>query len=434
MRVLELPALDEDSLVRITRLLTIQGVRLVVFTAPVQSGPSPESLAARLPPGSDAARAALERLPEPGHELAQAIVDIRAIVPVTLGAQGRAPHVKARFVYRGTTDPFVRAPRFNAASAPPALLETNAAGSAADNLLPDGDGVVRRMPIALRLDLHSNRGLVPGMAAEVMRVAGGESDITMISNEHDPLSFLTGIGLSALETGTGSVPTDLRGQFRLRYAADMSQRLLNPEMLASQSLRGAIVLVGAQGQVMKTPLGPSSVANVMADGLEDLLSGQVLDRPDWARPAEALLMALAGMGMILLLRFGLGWAAALVMAGCAGLGLASWYLYAAQGILTDAATPSLFLVLAFAAGGIVWIQDLRLAYAGLRKAFAESLPRATIEKIARRPELLRMDGEARTVTYLVCGLRGLVGLAAKYQGRRRRFHPRDAAAADAADG
>ncbi len=415
VRVLELPTLDEDSLVRITRALTLQGVRLVVFTAPVQSGPSPESLEARLPPGSDAARVALEKLPEPGHELAQAIADIKAIVPVTLGAQGRAPHVKARFVYRGTIDPFVAAPLFNAASAPPALLETNAAGSAAANLLPDGDGVVRRMPMAFRLDLHLNRGLVPGIAAEVMRVAGVQSDITMVSNDHDPLSFLTGIGLSALETGTGPVPTDVRGQIRLRYAADKSQRLLNPDALASQSLRGTIVLVGAQGQVVKTPLGPSSIANVMAEGLENLLTGQVLNRPDWARPAEASLVVLAGTGMILLLRFGLGWAAALVMAACAGLGLASWYLYAAHGILTDAATPSMFLVLAFAAGGIVWVQDLRLAYAGLRKAFADSMPRATIEKIARRPELLRMDGETRTVTYLVCGLRGLAGLAAKYQ-------------------
>ncbi|HUE66226.1 MAG TPA: CHASE2 domain-containing protein [Rhizomicrobium sp.] len=411
VRVLELPALDEDSLVRATRALTLQGVRLIVFTAPVQSGPSPESLAARLPPDSDAARAALEKLPEPGHELAEAIAATKAIVPVTLGTQGRAPHVKARFVYRGTADPFAAAPLFNAASAPPALLETNAAGSAAANLLPDGDGVVRRMPIALHLD----KGLVPGMAAEVMRVAAGQSDIIMVSNEHDPLSFVTGTGLSALETNTGSVPTDLRGQIRLHYAAGASQRLLNPDALASENLRDAVVLVGAQGQVVKTPLGPSSVANVMAEGVENLFTGQVLRRPDWARPTEALLMALVGTGMILLLRFGLGWAAALVMAGCAGLGLTSWYMFAAHSLLTDAATPSLFLLLAFGAGGLVWIQDLRLAYAGLRKAFAESLPRATIEKIARRPELLRMDGEARAVTYLVCGLRGMADLAARYK-------------------
>jgi len=408
VRALELPALDEDSLVRATRQLATQGVGLIVFTAPLRSGPSPQSLAARLPPGSDLARAALEKLPEPGHDLAEAIAETKAIVPIILGEEGRTPHVKARFVYVGTADPFGQAPQFNAAAAPPALLETNAAGIGAANLIPDSDGVVRRMPIAFRL----GDGLVPGLAAEVLRVRHGASDITMISNEHDPLSFLTGIGLAALETGTRRVATDTRGRIRLHYAADGSQRVLNPQTLPDESLKDAIVLVGPQGQVVKTPLGPSSVANVMAEGIEDLLTGQVLLRPGWARPVEAFLMLLSGAVLIILLRFGPGWAAALVMGSCAALGLASWYLYAARGLLTDAATPGLFLLLAFGGGALVWIQDLRLAYAGLRKAFSESLPRATIEKIARRPELLKLDGESRKVTYLVCGLTGLAGLAA----------------------
>jgi adenylate cyclase len=415
VRVLDLPALDEDSLVSITRALTLQGVRLVIFTAPVQPGPSPQSLAARLPPGSDAARAALEGLPEPGHDLAEAIAGTRAIVPVTLGVTGREPHIKASFGYRGTRDPYVAAPLFNAASAPPALLETNAAGSAAANLMPDADGVVRRMPIAFRLNLQPDSGLVPGMAAEAMRVANDASIITMVGNEHDPLSFLNGIGLAALETKTGQVPTDADGRIRLRYAADSSGRLLNPEALAANPLRDAIVLVGAQGAVVKTPLGPASVANVMAEGVENLMTGQVLQRPDWAKPLEALLMMLVGTGMIVLLRFGLGWGASLAAAGSAGLGLASWYLFGARGILIDAATPALFLALALAGGGLVWVQDLRSAYAGLRRAFADSLPQATIEKIARRPELLRLNGEMRNVTYLVCGLRGLSELAARYK-------------------
>ena len=58
---------------------------------------------------------------------------------------------------------------------------------------------------------------------------------------------------------------------------------------------------------------------------------------------------------------------------------------------------------------LAWLQDMRLAYAGLRMAFSDSLPRAAIEKIARRPDLLKMEGETRTVTYLVCGVRGLSG-------------------------
>ena len=411
VRVLELPALDEDSLVKVTRQLTAQGAGLIIFTAPIQSGPSPQSLAARLPPGSEAARAALEKLPEPGHDLAGAIADTKAIVPVMLGTAGHAPQIKARFVYRGTANPFGEVPLFHAASAAPALLETNASGTAAANLMPDADGVVRRMPIALRLD----GGLVPGLAAEALRVESGAGDITMTGNEHDPLSFMTGIGLAALETQNGLVPTDTSGRIRLHYAADISQRILSLETLPTEALKDAIVLVGMEGQVVKTPLGPSSIANVMAEGVEDLLTDQVLARPNWLKPIEALLMVMLGTGMLILLRFGLGWAAALVMAGLVGMGLVSWYLYAAHGLLADAATPGLFLLLAFGAAATAWIQDLRHAYAGLRMAFSDSLPRAAIEKIARRPALLKMEGETRTVTYLVCGVRGLEKLAGDYK-------------------
>jgi len=139
VRVLELASFDEDQLVQVTRTLSGQGARMIVFTAPVQFGPSPQSLSARLPPGSEAARAALATLPEPGHELAQAIAQTRAVLPVMLGEPGRSPDVKAHFVYRGTRDPFGFAPRADAAAAPSAMLENNAAGLAAANLQPDRD-------------------------------------------------------------------------------------------------------------------------------------------------------------------------------------------------------------------------------------------------------------------------------------------------------
>ena len=127
--------------------------------------------------------------------------------------------------------------------------------------------------------------------------------------------------------------------------------------------------------------------------------------------------------MLMVLRFGLGWAAALVMGGCAAMGLASWYFYAAHGVLADAATPCLALTLAFVAAVLAYLQDVRLAYAGLRMAFSDSLPRGAIEKIARRPELLNIDGETRTVTYLVCGVRGLYAAGGRLQGRSRAASP-----------
>jgi adenylate cyclase len=149
-------------------------------------------------------------------------------------------------------------------------------------------------------------------------------------------------------------------------------------------------------------LGPASLASVTGEAIEDLAGNTVLVRPSWAPMAEALLLAALGTVMIFLLRFGLGWAAGLAMGASALLCLASWYLYASQGLLLDAATPALFLGLVFVAGAVTWLQRLRLINGGLRLAFSDSLPPFALEKIARHPDLLPTESQMRTVTYLVC--------------------------------
>ena len=415
VRVMELPRLDEDSLVGVTRNLTARGVRMILLTSSFEPGPSPQSLSARLPPDNDVVRAALATLPEPGHDLATALAGTKAVVPVMLGMAGRVPHIKARFVYRGTRDPFGPVPRFETAAAVPALLETSAAGAGAAILLPDADGVVRRMPVAF----HVGTALVPGIAAEALRVIGGKTELTVVSDEHDPLSVLTGIGIAALEGPQGPIATGKDGQVRLRFAGDVPQRRLNPDSVAD--LNGAIVVIGAQGRMVQTPLGPVSIATVTAEGLENLLAGTVLVRPSWMRPLEALLLAGLGAAMLYLLRFSLGWAAALTLSASLLLGMGSWYLYAAHGLLVDAATPALLLMLAFAAGAALRLYDLKLAHAALRMAFSDSLPRAAIDRIARQPQLLKMDGETRTITYLVCGVEGLAGLADAFKNDAAGF-------------
>lgn len=415
VRVLDLPSLDEDSLVDVTRRLALQGAALVVFSAPMEPGPSPQSLSAKLPPASDAARAALAKLPEPGHDLAAALQNIKGIVPVVLGAPGRMPDIKARVTTRGARDPLDQIPRFESAAAPIVLLGAHAAGTAASNLMADSDGVVRRAPLLLRLgDM-----IVPSLAAEALRVAQGKAEITAVSNERAPTSFFTGVGLAGLENNGGFVPTDGGGRIWLHYSANL--RRLDPHAFDSPALKGTIVVVGAQGAMADTPLGLTSVAAVTAEAIENLLGGEMLVRPAWMVVAEVLALAGLGAGMIYLLRFGLGWPAGLGMAGAILLFLLSWYLFARQSILMDAAGPSFGLLLTFAAGAIAYLQNVRLTRAQLRMAFSDSLPPATIETLARRPELLNLQGETRTVTYLVCGVRGLGEMAAAHKNHPASF-------------
>jgi adenylate cyclase len=405
---LDLATTDEDTMTRTTRALAAAGAAAVVFTMPPDPGPSPAGLIARLPPGSDAARAALAQLPEPGHDLAAALQDMPGVVPVRLGVTGRSPHVKARFVYRGSNNPFADVPRFTVGAAAPALVESNAAGSAAANLMPDSDGVIRRMSIAF----HLNETLVPGLAAEALRVASHAPAITVATDERDPLSFLRGVGIAGLENGAQTIAADRDGGVRPHFSG-AQERTLDLGHLGS--LKGVIVVVGAKDTMDLTPLGTDTLAGVVAQGLDNMLSGSVLVRPSWMKLAEALALIVAGTAMILLLRFGLGWAAGLVMAALALGFYASWVLFAQKSVLLDIATPGLGLLLAFAGGAAAYIHDMRLAHAGLRMAFSDSLPRATIEKIARRPGLLNIEGETRTITYLVCGVRGLADLAATYR-------------------
>lgn len=415
VRVLELPVLDEDSLVGVTRRLALQGASLVVFTAPMAPGPSPQSLSAKLPPASDAARAALAKLPEPGHDLAAALQDIKGIVPVMLDAPGRMPDVKARITYRGARDPLGQIPRFESAAAPLVLLGTHAAGTAASNLMPDRDGVVRRAPLLLRLGDR----IVPSLAAEALRVTQGKTEITVVSNERTVMSFFRGVGMAGLENNGGFIPTEDDGRVWIHYSANL--RRLDPQAFDSPALKNTIVVVGAQGAMVDTPLGPASVAAVTAEAIENLLGGEVLARPAWMVVAEVLALAGLGAGMIYLLRFGLGWPAGLGMAGAILLFLLSWYLFARQSILMDAAGPSLGLLLTFAAGAIAYLQNVRVTRAQLRMAFSDSLPPTTIETLARRPELLNLQGETRSVSYLVCGVRGLAEMAAAHKNHPASF-------------
>lgn len=71
------------------------------------------------------------------------------------------------------------------------------------------------------------------------------------------------------------------------------------------------------------------------------------------------------------------------------------------------------------------------ARARLHEAFADSLNPIAIERIARKPQLLKLEGETRNVTYLVCGVRGFTALAATFKDDpvaftrllARVFHP-----------
>jgi adenylate cyclase len=169
-------------------------------------------------------------------------------------------------------------------------------------------------------------------------------------------------------------------------------------------------------------------------GMESALAGKLLAHYQAAAPghgaprplaplrlAELAWLLVFGGGAIWLLRFGILLSG---LAAVTGVGLSAWTgwaLFLRFDRLFDAASVGLALLVLLAVAAATWGLSLWLARLSLRLAFADSLPHASIEKIARHPELLKADGEVRDCSYLVCGVRGLAGLGASFRDEPTAF-------------
>jgi adenylate cyclase len=161
---------------------------------------------------------------------------------------------------------------------------------------------------------------------------------------------------------------------------------------------------------------------IFARVLGAIRSGPGVDvRTVWATAAEMSFLAITGAAAIfLLLRTRIYWAGLFVL-GALSVALYVVLITRTEGISLDAMGPGAALLLVFAAGALArWVQ-LRALKRQLRFAFADSLPRAAIEKIARNPTLLSLEGQTRDITYLACGVRGLPELAASLRDDPKSF-------------
>ena len=385
-----------EGLSALTRAIALAGAGTMVFTTPLDR------------PETGSFPAPLQSVP--------------AVVPILLGVGGLAPHPVTPFVYRGTKSPFAAPPGFSAGAGPTLAVAALAKGLGAPNLIADRDGVVRRMPLLFRL----NSALVPSLAAESARLAAGEKSLAFDTDEGDLFAMHWGRpGIASLENAGHVIPTDSDGGVWLDYARapeQISAAALLSHELGPEALKGKILVLDTPDDSLVTPDGPATRGAVIAQGIQNLVAGTVLVRPSFAVAAELWGLILAGGAALLLMaRLRTQWSAMFVAGVIAVAFYTSWFAYARARLLLDAATPSMALILVFAAGALMRLREIRNAREGLRLAFSDSLPHASVEKIAHTPALLSIEGETRTVTYLVCGVRGLAELAASLRDNPKAF-------------
>lgn len=320
----------------------------------------------------------------------------------------RLPAQKARFIHSGEPQPRWLHAFASAVTSLPEL-ETAAKGNGALTFVPDGDGVVRRVPLVLQVGGTA----VPTLASEALRVAQGATNVFLKSAGHDS-------GLQEVKIGELVIPTTPQGEVWLHYARPSAERAVPAwQVLAGtappERIAGHIVLIGSSAQgLMDLRFGPFGVipgVEAHAQALEQILSGHFLERPSWARGAETVVLMLAGLAVGFLALH----ASALVSAAaCAALVAAilggGWHAFSSMGLLLDSATPAIGIVLSFVICSLAHHLASEREQRWIKQAFARYVSPNRVNFLVEHPEAMALGGRRQECSFIFTDLTSFTGL------------------------
>ncbi len=347
----------------------------------------------RTPEGDQALRAALQAVPT---------VLAFALAP----GQGRPVPLPATPVLVGGAPSLPRLWRAPGVVAPEPALAGAARGFGALVAAADPDGPVRRVPLLVL----TGSTLRPGLALELVRVAGGASALVLDA-------------AGRVRAGPVAAPTGEDAALRLdqpgpgRWAKrTISAAALLADPSAASRLAGRIVLIGASapeaGGLRVTPASAVTPSvQIQAAAVEALLAGRVATRPGWLGGVEfaaaaalglsALLLAMRlkpAIGALTVLLLAVLWAGVALMAG------------PAADLLADPAGPASVMLIAFAAAALARFTRDEWRARLLRASFEQHLAPEVVRRIAAEPTKLRLQGELRDITSMFTDIEGFTSM------------------------
>jgi len=292
-------------------------------------------------------------------------------------------------------------------------LEKSAAGRGVVTVVPERDGIIRRVPMVVR----AQGAMMPSLNLEILRVVTGTQTVLIRSDK----AGIRSIKLKQLE-----IPTDKNGQLWVHFARqDPSIYLPAVDVLEGSvpldRIKGKLVLIGTSAvglhDIKTTPVSPVMPGvEVHAQVLESLLTGAAVSQPNYAIALEFFAAMILGLlviafapsfGPVTLVLVGALFATALIGT--------SWYFYERDRLLLDftyplLSTTAIYLTLIFSS--FVREQAQRRQ---IRSAFNQYLSPALVEQLAQSPEKLVLGGEEREMTILFSDVRGFTTISEAYK-------------------
>jgi adenylate cyclase len=293
------------------------------------------------------------------------------------------------------------------------VIEEAAAGRGLFTIVPERDGIIRRVPMLML----AQGIMMPALSFEVLRVASGSGTILIKADKN---------GIQSIGVKGFQIPTDKNGQLWVHYApADASIYVSAIDVLEGHvpqdRIAGKLVLIGTSAtglnDIKTTPVSPVMPGvEIHAQVLESALTGDVVSQPNYGIGIELLGAILLGLLVIAfapnlgpMRLVGLGALFASLLIGT------SWYFYIRNRQLIDftyplLSTAAIYLTLIFSS--FVREQAQRRQ---IRSAFGQYLSPTLVEQLAHSPEKLVLGGEEREMTIMFSDVRGFTSISESYK-------------------
>ena len=274
------------------------------------------------------------------------------------------------------------------------------AGIGMVSTVPEVDGVVRRMPLFVRV---GEKVIYPSLPMEILRVLVN-SKSAQIKTEAAGISKVRVRGFPIVET-------DPHARIWIDYSTHIER---------NTDVKGKIVIVGltAEGltQTVPTPFGAQDIHEVNAKTLHTIMSGTSIKRWDIANQLEILDFFLFGLILIVLVpRVGMKWTLPIVLFLFSTGAYSAVYAFNHHKILFDLSYPLL-------GGLLLYVQLLFNKYAReyaakmlIKKQFGTYLSPAMVMILQKNPELLKLGGETKKLSILFADIRGFTPISEQYK-------------------
>ena len=291
---------------------------------------------------------------------------------------------------------------------PISKLGQNANGVGVINTAPEIDGVVRRIPLIMRIGEET----YPTMAVEVIRVAYGAPSYQVKSGDG---------GVQAIRVpGFPIINTDPNARIWLRWNKTFETISASSNDFSKFANRPVIIGTTAEGLggIIGTPVGEQYDYMLSASTLQTMIDGKQINRYDVSSFLELILSFILGIVVILIARFTPYWFIGFSMLSLYGASVyGSHYLFNTHLILSDVS----WIIIVITIVGMHsifnrFILEFKLKQQ-IRKQFETYLDPRQVAVLQKDPSKLKLGGERKEMSFLFMDIVGFTPISEYYKNK-----------------